>query len=166
VGSTIAGNRIDSGLPAIGGANVSVVAMGPGCPSLARVRNSVIAGGGAAGNCSDNVQSIGHNVDSDGTCHFDLASDRSGADPKLAALADNGGPTDTIALREGSPAIDLGADCSANDQRGIAHTLGGGCDAGAFESPFTAPIPAAPAPAAAPAPVTTTVTVAPPARAR
>ena len=65
-------------------------------------------------------------------------------DPKLAPLADNGGPTDTMALLVGSPAIDAGADCPASDQRGLSRVVGATCDAGAFESPFTAPGPVTP----------------------
>ena len=45
-------------------------------------------------------------------------------DPHLAALADNGGPTQTLALGSGSAAIDkiptAGAGCPVTDQRGIA----------------------------------------------
>ncbi len=62
------------------------------------------------------------------------------ADPMLAALADNGGPTWTMALLEGSPAIDAGDGeiCSGEliggvDQRGIARPQGSACDIGAYE---------------------------------
>jgi hypothetical protein len=59
------------------------------------------------------------------------------ADPRLdpAGLQDNGGPTKTIALQLGSPAIDaaVAANCPATDQRGIARPQGPGCDIGAFE---------------------------------
>lgn len=54
----------------------------------------------------------------------------------LSPLADNGGPTQTHALPEGSPAIDLDVNCSAeltSDQRGYSRPVGDGCDAGAFE---------------------------------
>src|SRR5690606_638292 len=42
-------------------------------------------------------------------------------EPRLSALADNGGPTETMALMADSPAIDMGDDESApeTDQRGI-----------------------------------------------
>jgi hypothetical protein len=53
----------------------------------------------------------------------------------LTPLADNGGPTWTHALPEGSPAIDL-AECSdglTTDQRGYPRPSGDGCDAGSFE---------------------------------
>lgn len=51
-------------------------------------------------------------------------------------LADNGGPTRTLALRPGSPAIDAGdtASCPATDQRGIERPQGVACDIGAFEA--------------------------------
>jgi predicted outer membrane repeat protein len=52
--------------------------------------------------------------------------------PLLANLADNGGPTLTMALMAGSPAINTGANgCPATDQRGEARE--GQCDIGAYE---------------------------------
>jgi hypothetical protein len=54
-------------------------------------------------------------------------------DPQLVALADNGGPTQTMAISASSPARDAGANCTATDQRGIARPQGNGCDLGAFE---------------------------------
>lgn len=58
------------------------------------------------------------------------------ADPLLSPLADNGGPTSTMALQEGSPAVDAGnaSGCPATDQRGAPRPHGGGCDIGAYES--------------------------------
>jgi parallel beta-helix repeat protein len=60
------------------------------------------------------------------------------SDPMLAPLADNGGPTETMALLPGSPAIDAGGPtCPAADQRGVARPQGPDCDIGAFEfAPF------------------------------
>ncbi|MEA2478566.1 MAG: hypothetical protein QOJ07_488, partial [Thermoleophilaceae bacterium] len=59
------------------------------------------------------------------------------ADAGLAALQDNGGPTETQALKPGSPAIDLvpaaGASCAPTDQRGVPRPQGTACDAGAYE---------------------------------
>jgi hypothetical protein len=52
-------------------------------------------------------------------------------DPLLGPLADNGGPTWTMALLAGSPAIDVAADCPALDQRGEPRV--GLCDSGAYE---------------------------------
>ena len=54
------------------------------------------------------------------------------ADPQLDPLADNGGPTMTLSLPSGSPAIDAGVDgCPMTDQRGEPRV--GPCDIGAFE---------------------------------
>jgi hypothetical protein len=56
-------------------------------------------------------------------------------DPKLDPLADNGGPTLTMALLPGSPAIDAGNTslAPATDQRGFSRPAGLAADIGAFE---------------------------------
>jgi len=56
-------------------------------------------------------------------------------DPKLGPLADNGGPTLTMALLPGSPAIDAGDDSAAppTDQRGVARPVGVASDIGTYE---------------------------------
>lgn len=72
--------------------------------------------------------------------------DKIGVDPKLDALANNGGVTQTFALLSGSPAIDAGDNptCAADpinnlDQRGSTRPLDGDgnlsvvCDMGAYE---------------------------------
>ncbi|MCA9189723.1 MAG: hypothetical protein KDA99_29070 [Planctomycetales bacterium] len=62
----------------------------------------------------------------------------------LGILTDNGGPTQTIALKSGSPAIDRGDDAQAagliNDQRGapFLRKLNGRVDIGSLESPVAA----------------------------
>jgi len=69
-----------------------------------------------------------------------------GQDPKLGPLAKNGGPTQTMALLPGSPAIDAGnpakpgsgkGACEVTDQRGTPRGATGAgkavCDIGAFE---------------------------------
>ncbi len=62
-------------------------------------------------------------------------------DPKLDALADNGGTSKTHALQDGSPAIDAGnnATCDAKDQRAAPRPNGLICDMGAFEKDATPP---------------------------
>jgi Bacterial Ig-like domain (group 3) len=60
-------------------------------------------------------------------------------DPGLAGLANNGGPTRTMALATGSPAIDEGSNAAipagvTTDQRGRARVVNGTVDIGAFES--------------------------------
>jgi fibronectin-binding autotransporter adhesin len=66
-----------------------------------------------------------------------------GVDPLLAALANYGGPTQTMALLPGSPAIDAGDTALAvdgegnpltTDQRGLPRVVGAAVDIGAFES--------------------------------
>ena len=68
-----------------------------------------------------------------------------GQNPLLAPLANNGGPTQTMALQAGSPAIDAGSNPSALafDQRGAGfpRTLGAQTDIGALEGPGVAPPP-------------------------
>ncbi len=58
-----------------------------------------------------------------------------GMDPMLDVLADNGGPTQTMALLTGSPAIDAGLNTGApaTDQRGVSRPQGTIVDIGAFE---------------------------------
>jgi len=109
-----------------------------------------IAGTLVAGACTQDgppgpgPSSSGYNIESPGnTCGFDQGTDQpSVPDPMLGPLADNGGPTETHALEEGSPAINQipAADCVdeegeplTTDQRGLARPQGDSCDVGAFE---------------------------------
>ena len=59
-------------------------------------------------------------------------------DPKLGPLASNGGPTKTMALKSGSPAIRAGIFVSdvTTDQRGVARHTNHNPSIGAYESPF------------------------------
>lgn len=95
------------------------------------VRNSLIAlnGQGPATfrqDCAGDTpfDSLGNNLLSTtngGGCQgFDQPSDRVRANPKLGKLARNGGPTKTVALKAGSPAIGAAHRASApgRDQRG------------------------------------------------
>ena len=60
------------------------------------------------------------------------------ADPMLGELGDNGGPTPTLALLPGSPAIDHGVNFTGQpfDQRGVPRVIGKSADIGAVESDF------------------------------
>lgn len=127
--------------------------------AVATVRNSIIAGNvdlrptDKSPDCYGDVVSEGYNVIgiAQASC-FGLLngpeSDQVGTaaaplDPRLAPLADNGGPTPTHDLQPDSPAVDKGNPavpggpqpaCPATDQRGIDRPRGAFCDAGAVES--------------------------------
>jgi CSLREA domain-containing protein len=126
--------------------------------------NTIIAGNTTGGDCSvATLTSDGNNLDSDGTCALTGPGDQSSVDPQLAALANNGGVTQTHALALTSPAVDAGNNetCESEDQREVARPIdanGDGtnnCDIGAFElqpqtpgpsgTPTLAPITATPA---------------------
>jgi hypothetical protein len=99
---------------------------------------TIVANNTGSFNCAGSIAEIlGYNLDSDGSCGFTLTTDITGTDPLLGPLADNGGPTQTMALLPGSPAIDRGGTaangCPATDQRGVTRPQGPACDIGAFE---------------------------------
>jgi CSLREA domain-containing protein len=140
VNSTVVGNEASS---AAGG----IFTRNDG--SVTALINAVVANNDSA-NCPESQfyvppQSLGHNLDSDGSCGLSGPGDLSGVDPLLGELADNGGPTLTHALLAGSPAIDAGddAECPAADQRGAPRPSGGACDIGAYEAGAAVPPPAA-----------------------
>lgn len=144
VNSTIAANSVTGVAPAGtgdfgGGLSGDNVAPGGPFNSNLIARNSIIARNtvdGAAADCAlTNTTSSDHNLSSDSSCGFTDAGSIRNADPKLGPLADNGGPTDTLALQTGSPAIDAGdnAVCPATDQIGTARPQNVVCDIGAFE---------------------------------
>lgn len=63
-------------------------------------------------------------------------------DPKIGALANNGGPTQTFAPFTGSPAINAGASArgSATDQRGLPRKSGPAADLGSVEVQVPGPL--------------------------
>lgn len=78
--------------------------------------------------------SQGYSVGTDGSC-LAQTSDLQVTSAGVGALGSNGGPTQTIPLLPGSPAIDAAdpAQCLPTDQRGSPRPSGPGCDVGAFE---------------------------------
>lgn len=70
-----------------------------------------------------------------------VGSTASPINPLLGPLQFNGGPTGTLALLAGSPAIDAGTSAGApsTDQRGLPRPSGSGVDIGAFELQVPAP---------------------------
>jgi uncharacterized repeat protein (TIGR01451 family)/CSLREA domain-containing protein len=101
--------------------------------------NTIVSGNTAASptsaNCDTAITSNDFNLEQGGTCGFTQSSDVNG-DPKLGALTDNGGPTNTQFPAAGSAAIDAGdsGTCPATDQRGVSRPKLAGCDIGAVEA--------------------------------
>jgi len=81
---------------------------------------------------------LGYNLDDDGSCGFTTSNnDLPDTNPMLdtTGLQNNGGPTETIALEPGSPAIDAvttSSLCPSTDQRGAPRSAP--CDIGAFDT--------------------------------
>jgi hypothetical protein len=132
--ATIADNTITSGTSAGGITN--------SCCGVTFIRNTILANNSNA-NCgnSGTLTSYGFNLDSGNTCGFAGTGDQSNTDPKLGPLQENGGPTQTHALFQDSPAIDAvnTTECPLTDQRGNARPADGDgngtfiCDIGAYE---------------------------------
>lgn len=121
----------------------------------------IFAYGGALGGLQDNIvarnagpspdvsgpfTSLGYNLIgiTNGSSGFTAGGDLVGSsgsplDPQTAPLTDNGGPTWTMALLPGSPAIEAGTmlGVPATDQRGVARPQGAVADIGAYEFEFT-----------------------------
>jgi hypothetical protein len=126
----IAGNSATGGAGGIGGATDGGNGSGLG--------PDVFSSGAVT---SQGYNLIGNTANSSG---FGATGDQLNADPKLGPLADNSGPTKTMSLRVGSPAIDKGNSFGlTTDQRGqpryddpnIANASGGdGADIGAYEA--------------------------------
>jgi hypothetical protein len=108
------------------------------------------ASGGGANCVVTNPTSNGFNFTDDASagvsCQFGAATDRVGTsnDPKLGALANNGGPTQTRLPQVGSPLIDAipltSCQAPSSDQRGVSRPQGTGCDIGAVEVAAPAPL--------------------------
>jgi cysteine-rich repeat protein len=127
--STFTGNSAHSG----GG-----IAFDPG--RTLTVTNSIVASN-TGGDCIGAVTGGDHNLIGDAANACGLTNGVNGnlvgVDPLLDpdGLENNGGPTQTIALLPGSPAIDAGdiASCPATDQRGVPRPYGAACAIGAYE---------------------------------
>jgi CSLREA domain-containing protein len=90
-----------------------------------------------AKNCSGPFTSSGNNIEKGTSCGFTAAGDLN-ADPQLAELANNNGPTNTHKIRADSPCIDAGSfSFPPTDQRGVGRPQGPGPDMGAYERFFS-----------------------------
>ena len=115
-------------------------------PGILSMENSLLAGNSSPGptpdDCFGTIQSLDYNlIQSTAGCIINGTTTHNitGVSPQLAALAQNGGPTQSMALLPASPAIDAGNDasCAPTDQRGISRPQGAHCDMGAFEYQFS-----------------------------
>jgi hypothetical protein len=146
-------NRLEGGGIVGGGSFHSSTITGNlgGIVGAATLQNSIVANNGSGGNCNGPVTSI-FSLSSDGTCHLNGPGDVNNTNPRLGTLGYYGGPTQTIALLSGSPAIDAGnpSGCTdglghllKTDQRGLPRPNTedrSGCDMGAFERQTNTPL--------------------------
>jgi predicted outer membrane repeat protein len=115
--------------------------------TTATLKNTIVANSTSGGNCHNNdsapVTDGGYNIEDGTSCGFNAANNsRPDTDPLLDpnGLQNNRGPTQTIRLLKGSPAINAipkatngcGTEITT-DQRGVNRPQGKGCDIGAFE---------------------------------
>jgi hypothetical protein len=138
---TIAGNTAR-----IAGGGIQDMARGP----HAELVNTIVArnAAGVSDDCDGTIASAGYNLIQD-TAGCVITGDPTGnilgVNPRLKPLGDYGGPTETMALKPASPAIDAGsaAACPVTDQRGVARPQDGDgdaipvCDIGAYERSST-----------------------------
>ena len=141
-----------------------------GAPAAVNINNSLFHSGARGANFASNgavITSQGYNLSNDAAGgdgspepggFLNAIGDKRNTDPLLdpAGLAQNGGPTATIALQPSSPAIDAGNSSLTNDQRSIQRpydfsgvpNAANGSDIGAFE--VQAPPPPTPTPTPTP----------------
>jgi hypothetical protein len=107
-----------------------------------RIGNTIVAGNQASASpdVAGTLNSQGYNLIGDGTggggfTDTDLVGSADNPiDPRLAPLGDSGGPTWTMPLLPGSPALNAGdpGQAGTSDQRGVVRT--GGVNIGAFQA--------------------------------
>ena len=134
VNATIVNNTITSG-NGTGGITNS-------CCGTTFIRNTILSNNSNA-NCSNSgtLSSYGFNIDSGRHVGLQLRVINPILIRELGPLHDNGGPTQTHALLDHSPAIDAvnTTQCPLTDQRGVARPADGDgngtfiCDVGAYE---------------------------------
>ena len=118
------------------------------------LKNTLMAGNTAKGllqDCVGTLVSQGYNLIQNKPNNCAVTEDLTGNISPLvvnlaSTLANNGGSTPTLALLDGSPAINAGSPntypagsaCLPTDQRGYQRPSGTGCDIGAYETQVTA----------------------------
>ncbi|MFM8273119.1 MAG: choice-of-anchor Q domain-containing protein [Gemmata sp.] len=150
--STVAGNSTSANLSTARGGGIAVFS------GSLTLQNTIVAGNTAGSGSPDiygGYTSVGYSLIQDpagsfvyGTQTMTDPTNISGLDPLLGPLRDNGGPTPTMALLPGSPAINAGNPAfsgdPATDQRGFFRVAGGALDIGAFEFGSALPLSAVP----------------------
>jgi hypothetical protein len=126
------------------------------------MRNTIVAGNSSVSGVPDlsgSLTSSGYNLigSRQGGSGFD-PTDLLNVDPLLGPLQDNGGPTQTMALLGGSPALNTGdpAQLGVADQRGVVRR--GAVNIGAYQASASALVVSAPDTAQAGVPFDVTVT--------
>jgi CSLREA domain-containing protein len=150
-GSNGGGGNFDDNAGTAGAAAVGGGVFATGAAPVT-LQNTIVASNGNSDNCATTSTSIpiateitngGHNIayappslhglNAPGACGSGFLT----GDPLLGTLQNNLGPTFTMALGTGSPAIDQippsGSGCLTTDQRGLPRPSGTACDIGAYE---------------------------------
>ncbi|MDQ3911298.1 MAG: CSLREA domain-containing protein [Actinomycetota bacterium] len=133
--STFSSNGADLG----GGIQNAFVAT-----ATATLSNTILANSKGTNplNCRGKITDGGYNISDDSSCAFTDPTSKNDTNPLLDpnGLQYNGGPTPTIALQKGSPALDYipkgqnGCNTTIKtDQRGVKRPQGKACDVGAYE---------------------------------
>ncbi len=130
----------------IGAGGIYNDGLNPGSSGIAtlRLRNTILRAGTGVNLVNDGgtITSDGRNLSSDAAGgpagsapggFLNNAGDIRNTDPQLAALANNGGPTQTHALLSTSPAINAGDDTLAPSRDQRSYVRSGVSDIGAFE---------------------------------
>jgi hypothetical protein len=156
---TITGNTAGTPIripPGEGGGGIAITSVASGGSVTLSLQSTIVAGNSARNGRPDLSATAGSvtvtaNYSLLGAADTVTLSSSSGTnqagtvaaslDPRLSALANNGGPTQTIAVHLNSPAIDHGSNPASltTDQRGDARVVGTAADIGAFESDKVTP---------------------------
>ncbi|HEX4592004.1 MAG TPA: choice-of-anchor Q domain-containing protein, partial [Gemmataceae bacterium] len=143
-GCTITANLADAAGPPYLGSGGGGIAVHYGSVGAVHLDDSIVAGNSAVNGFNDfsiastaTVTTAYSAIGS--TAGFNYAAGPGdlpvGTDLKLQTLANNGGPTQTVAFAAGSPLLNAGdpALTGTSDQRGVPRSIGGLPDIGAYE---------------------------------
>jgi fibronectin-binding autotransporter adhesin len=119
---TFSGNTVSEGGASVGTLGVGTIFLHNTILASTDTGNTCMIGAG------NTFNDLGYNLNTDDSCGLDeLKHDQLNISPQLQSLASNGGPTQTMALNSGSPAIDKAdPDVSqSKDQRGYYRPVDG-----------------------------------------